>query len=143
MEPCCTSQKRGATHACLKKQQDKTIQQDKTRQVEALRTNCLVSLALFQLSLFQLFHTNKHTKNTLQQSNFTTTIKLHYNINHCYLWFAVSLCKHNAVQKHQRGEIFPPKMKKKRFPPRCLFSHFSPSTKEFVSFFFGQYNLVG
>ena len=136
MEPCCTSQKRGATHACLKQQQDKTIQQDKTRQDEALRTNCLVSLALLQLSLFKVFHNNKHTKNTFQQSNFTSTIKLHYNINHSFLWLAVSLSLHNAEQKHQRGEIFPPKNKKKRFPPRCLFSHFSPSTKEFVSCFF-------
>ena len=136
MEPCCTSQQKGATHACLKQQQDKKIQQNKTRQDEALRTNCLVSLALFQLSLFKLFHNNKHTKNTFQQSNFTSTIKLHYNINHSFLWLAVSLSLHNAEQKHQRGEIFPPKNKKKRFPPRRLFSHFSPSTKEFVSFFF-------
>ena len=58
---------------------------------------------------------------TIRQLKHTTTNKLHYNINHCYLWFAVSKRKHNAEQNHPRGEIFPPKNIKKRFPPRCLF----------------------
>ena len=64
---------------------------------------------------------------TIRQLKHTTTNKLHYNINHCYLWFAVSKRKHSAEQNHPRGGDFPSK-KKKKFPavvPFLLFFNFN------------------
>ena len=50
-----------------------------------------------------------HTQSQADVSTQKTRADTQDNINHCFLWFAVSLSKHNAQQKHQRGEIFPPK----------------------------------
>ena len=64
---------------------------------------------------------------TIRQLKHTTTNKLHYNINHCYLWFAVSKRKHSAEQNHPRGGDFPSK-KKKKVPasvPFLLFFNFN------------------
>ena len=72
---------------------------------------------------------------TIRQLKHTTTNKLHYNINHCYLWFAVSKCKHNVEQNHPRGEIFPPKKKKKVSRLGPFFAIFQLQLRNLYGFF--------
>lgn len=73
---------------------------------------------------------------TIRQLKHTTTNKLHYNINHCYLWFAVSKRKHSAEQNHPRGGDFPSKKKKKVSRLGPFFAIFQLQLRNLYGFFF-------